>query len=332
LNVFDQLRTRCCPVCGSGAESASLFLEQTLDSARLNNFSFASRKLPEFMSYRLLRCASCCTVYAMAAPDPKALSVAYSEAAYDSLDEAILAADTYEAALRPVIASLPQRGRALDIGTGPGVFLEKLLAIGFTDVVGIEPSKAAIGAAGGRVRPFIREGIFAEEEFSPESFDLACCFQTLEHVAAPRELAQSCMRLLRPGGVLALVAHDYTATVNRLLGRRSPIIDIEHLQLFCRFSLEKLLERAGFSIETIRPLANCYPLRYWVRLSPFPGSVKNIFLRTLAVLGLDGQRIKLNVGNLLVIGRKPLVFGSPRAHQSQVSDAYCRTPREYVGV
>jgi SAM-dependent methyltransferase len=305
VTVLDQLETRSCPVCGESSENASLFLEKSLDSARLDNFSFSSRKEPEFMSYRLLRCATCCTVYAAAAPSSEALAAAYSKAGYDSAEEAILAADTYEAVLRPVTVRLPQRARAFEIGTGTGVFLERLRAAGFADVVGVEPSKAAIEAAEAKIRPFIREGIFAGKEFPRESFDLICCFQTLEHVAAPRELTESCLGLLRPGGVLAFVTHDYTATINRLLGRRSPIIDIEHLQLFCRPSLEKLLASAGFVSLIIAPLVNRYHLRYWLRLSPLPTPIKRASLQTLAFLGLGGLSIGVNVGNLVAIGRKP---------------------------
>jgi SAM-dependent methyltransferase len=305
VKVFDQLTTRSCPVCADGFENAALFLDERLDAGRLDSFSFASRKAPEFMSYRLLRCAICRTVYAAAAPPPEALAVAYSKAAYDSAEEAILAADTYEAVLQPVIAALPQRARALEIGTGTGVFLERLRAAGFADVVGIEPSKVAIEAAEAGIRPFIREGIFAEEEFVPESFDLICCFQTLEHVSAPKELTEACRRLLRSGGVLAFVTHDYMAPINRLLGRRSPIIDIEHLQLFCRSSLETLLTNAGFIIEKLSPVVNRYPLRYWLRLSPLPEPIKNAGSRTLSLLGLGSLRIGMNVGNLMTIGRKP---------------------------
>ena len=68
MKVFDDLKIRSCPVCAESSENASLFLEERLDTARLDGFSFASRKAPEFMSYRLLRCAPCCTVYAAAAP------------------------------------------------------------------------------------------------------------------------------------------------------------------------------------------------------------------------------------------------------------------------
>jgi SAM-dependent methyltransferase len=304
VNVFDALEPRSCPVCASGSDNAALFMEETFNSARLSKFSFASRKAPEFMSHRLLRCNSCRTVYTGAAPGADAVGAAYSEAPYDSMEEAALAADTYELALQPVITSLPERNRALEIGAGNGVFLEKLLAAGFTDVVGVEPSRAAVDAAAAAVRPFVRQGIFTGTDFAPESFDLICCFQTLEHVSAPRELTEACTRILRPGGALAFVAHDYTAPINRLLGRLSPIIDIEHLQLFCKTSLEKLLTYSGLVTEAITPLVNRYPLRYWIRLAPLPDPVKRLSLEAVALVGLSGLRIGVNVGNLLALGRK----------------------------
>jgi SAM-dependent methyltransferase len=282
-----------------------MFLEASFDPARLTAASFASRKVPEFMSYRLLRCGDCETVYAVAAPPAGALAHAYADANYDSGEEATLAADTYAAALAPIIAGLPARGRALEIGTGTGVLLERLLRAGFAEVVGIEPSHAAIAAAPASVRGLIREGVFVEADFAPASFDLICCFQTLEHVPDPRALAQSCARLLRPDGALALVTHDYAAPFNRLLGRRSPIIDIEHLQLFCRASLDRLLGDAGLPRQTMQTLVNRYPLRYWLRLTPLPAGFKRALARLLGLARLDRVRVGINVGNLLAVGRKP---------------------------
>jgi SAM-dependent methyltransferase len=304
VSVLDHLEVRDCPVCGAGADAAVLYLEASLDSARLTDASFASRKAPEFMSYRLLRCTACATVYAAAAPSAALLACAYSDANYDSSEEAFLAAETYAAALAPTIAALPRRDRVLEIGTGTGALLERLLATDFTEAVGIEPSRAAIAAAPPAVRGFIREGVFVEADFAPASFDLICCFQTLEHVSDPRALAKSCARLLRPGGALAFVTHDYTAPLNRLLGRRSPIVDIEHLQLFCRPSLGRLLKDAGLPVTAISTIVNRYPLRYWLRLAPLPAALGYTIGGLLRFTGLDRALLGLNVGNILAIGHK----------------------------
>jgi SAM-dependent methyltransferase len=305
MSVFDRLDARDCPVCGAGADKAATFLEATFDSAKLTAASFASRKAPEFMSYALVRCVSCTTVYAIAAPPAETLAHAYSQADYDTSEEAALAADTYTTALASTLTALPQRGWALEIGTGTGVLLERLLQAGFADVAGIEPSRTAIAAAAATVRTFIREGVFVEGDFLPASFDLICCFQTLEHVPNPRALVQSCARLLRPGGALALVTHDYTAPLNRLLGRRSPIIDIEHLQLFCPSSLDRLLRDAGLSPQEIRTISNRYPLRYWLRLTPLSKGIKRALARLLGIAALDRVQLGINVGNLFAVGRKP---------------------------
>jgi SAM-dependent methyltransferase len=282
-----------------------LFLEQSFDPARMNDFTFASRKTPEFMSYELVTCGECKTVYALSAPPSQALAGAYHTAQYDSAEEAKLAADTYLKSLSPYLSTLSSFTRALEIGTGTGVFLSLLKQAGFAEVMGIEPSHAAIEAADPRIRPFIREGIFSERDFQAGSFDLICCFQTLEHVSDPRNLVESCARLLRQGGVLALVTHDYRAPINRLLGRRSPIIDVEHLQLFCRLSLDQLLSEAGLEVVCIRSISNLYPIRYWLRLAPLPGGFKAAVLKALSTFGVAELRIGLNVGNLISVGCKP---------------------------
>lgn len=305
MSILSRLSARGCPVCGAGTDQGRLFLEARLDPDRLTGHSFASRKQPEFMSYRLLRCGMCATVYAAAAPPADSLARVYAVAEYDSGEEAELAADTYAAALAPVIAALPVRGAALDIGAGTGVLLDRLLQAGFATATGVEPSHAAIAAAPPGLRPLIRPGVFREADFAPMSLDLICCCQTLEHVSDPRGLAAACARLLRPGGVLALVTHDYRAPVNRLLGRRSPIIDIEHLQLFCPDSLHHLLAQAGLRPQPLTRLRNRYHVRYWFRLTPLPAGVKQALGPLLDKSGLGHARLSLDVGNVLAIGRKP---------------------------
>ena len=41
-----------CPLCGDN-QSSSLFAEARLDPARLGEFAYASRKLPEYMHHRI---------------------------------------------------------------------------------------------------------------------------------------------------------------------------------------------------------------------------------------------------------------------------------------
>lgn len=295
---------RPCPVCHAGADQASLFLENSIDPAKLSGFSFSSRKAPEYMSHRLVQCAVCDLVYADQPPDADELARAYHQADYDSSEEANDAAAAYTLAAQPALKQMKARQRALEIGTGTGIFLDCLKSEGFTELVGVEPSSAAIKAAPEHRRTWIREGVFEEADFQPESFDLVCCFMTLEHVRDPRVIAEAALRLLRPGGVFVAVTHDYRSPVNRLLGKRSPIIDIEHMQLFSAPSVRQLLEGSGYEKVTVNAFVNRYRLAYWFRLAPLPAGFKSGITRILRMLGIDRIRLGMNVGNLFVAGFK----------------------------
>jgi SAM-dependent methyltransferase len=303
---LQSIRRRDCPVCGEAAGKASLFLKRSVDEARLTKDSFASRKIPEFMSWQLVLCGRCATVFASEAPTAEVLANAYHEADFGSVEEAGYAASVYRKSLEPFLGCLKRRGLALEIGTGTGVFLDHLRQLGFGEIVGIEPSPAAIAAAAPEVKSHIREGVFNGDEFAPGSASLICCFQTMEHVPDPRFVVEAAFRILEPGGMIAIVTHDYTAFINRLLGRRSPIIDIEHMQLFCPASLRYLLSASDYTQPTMKSIRNVYPLRYWLGLFPLPLPVKRAAIRTALALRLDKMPVGFDVGNLLTVSRKPL--------------------------
>lgn len=297
-------KTRPCPICHYGSDRVKLFIEHNIDPARLSRFSFASRKEPEYMCHRLVQCTNCDLVYADRPPDANELAHAYHIAEYDSSEEANDAATAYIGAIKPTLGKLAQHHRVLEIGTGTGIFLEHLSREGFAELVGVEPSSAAIAAAPEYRRAWIREGIFEEKDFTPNSFDLVCCLMTMEHVHDPGIVARAAYNLLRPGGAFVTVTHDYRSPVNRLLGRRSPIIDIEHMQLFSKPSVRQMFMSTGYTDVTVNSFFNRYALRYWIRLTPLPRCVKSVLSSSIDYLGLGKIKIGLNAGNLITTGFK----------------------------
>ena len=296
--------SRPCPACHTGSDKAKLFIEKNINSAKLSGFSFASRKEPEYMCHRLVQCPTCDLVYADQPPGEDELAHAYHVADYDSSEEANDAAAAYILAIKPALSMLARRRSALEIGAGTGIFLDYLSREGFTELIGIEPSSAAIAAAPEYRRAWIRKGMFNGNDFTPESFDLICCFMTMEHVRAPDIVAKAAFRLLRPGGAFVTVTHDYRSWVNRLLGKRSPIIDIEHMQLFSERSMRYLFKNAGYADVTVNAFANTYSLRYWMRLAPLPRGIKSGLCSLIATLGGGNAKLSLNVGNLITVGFK----------------------------
>jgi len=299
-----EMISRACPLCGS-SDTSRVFAEANFEIDRLDSFAFASRKMPEYMHYRLIDCPSCDLLYSNPLPSVEYLTAGYGEAAYDSGVEAHYAAATYAHLLAAFAARLPDRHGALDIGAGDGAFLEYLLEYGFDGVIGVEPSRAPIAAARADIRPLLREGILCGDNFTPDSFSLVTCFQTLEHLPDPLAMTGGVYRLLKPGGAAFFICHNRRAMSARLLGRKSPIFDIEHLQLFSPLSARYLLEQTGFTDLMVLRVVNRYPLRYWMRLLPLPQGIKRSLIATLDRTGAGGLSVSIPVGNIALIGFKP---------------------------
>jgi SAM-dependent methyltransferase len=296
--------TRDCPLCLSQRHS-EIFAESNFRAEGLDRFAFASRKLPEYLHTRLLICSSCDLVYSSPALEQQVLADCYREADFDSGLESEFAAQTYTSLLQEILQRLPKPLSALDIGCGDGAFLNRLLAAGVEKVEGIEPSSAPLNSAVPEIRDKIRWGLFQPEDYPAGSFSLVTCFQVMEHIWDPLELSKGALKLLKPGGALAIIVHDRRALSARLLGLKSPIFDIEHLQLFSRASCERLLKDAGFKDVSVRSIWNRYPLHYWLKLFPFPTGLKTRIIALAKFLRISNCSLSIPPGNLLVIATRP---------------------------
>ncbi len=320
-----QLLPRKCPICCS--EDAEQVFAAQYNEHQFTATSFASRKLPEFMHFNLVCCKRCDLLYATPAPPAEVFHQLYVDAAYDSAEEADYAARTYARFLPKIKAHLRIRDKALDIGTGNGGFLRHLKEAGFSEVVGVEPSKAPVNTAPPEIQALIKNTIFSADDFESSSFSLISCFQTLEHVENPGELCGQIYDLLQEGGAVFFVAHNYRSWLARLLKTKSPIYDIEHLQLHSPHSLRYMLQQAGFQSIRVRPIINVYPLRYWLRLLPVSPTWKQHIIDWMSLVGIGHLPIPMPVGNSVAIGYKPapsqrhITDGAkPTVSQTQVAE------------
>jgi SAM-dependent methyltransferase len=107
-----------------------------------------------------------------------------------------------------------ERGRALDIGSGPGQIVIKLAKrLTLWKFVGVDRSSnmvaeanthlaAAGGGLAGRVEFQVDDG--NRLAFPGGSFDLVLCNSVLHHLAAPQNLFREIARLAKPGGAILL--------------------------------------------------------------------------------------------------------------------------------
>jgi len=115
-----------------------------------------------------------------------------------------------------------------------------------------------------------------ETDFLNE-FDVAACFQTLEHAQDLMMVISKMIKSVRIGGYIAVVCHDRSALANRILGQKLAIFDIEHLQMFTTDGLQKLFSKSGLKIVLAKHIINVYPMGYWLRLAPMPKRIYMLF-------------------------------------------------------
>lgn len=279
-------------------------MESNFELEQINSFSFASRKFPEYMFHRYIRCGQCHALFASPVPELTELQNLYDDADFDSGEESNYAAETYLNVLIKKGPSSYPLSDVLDIGASDGKFLYELKKNGFDKLIGIEPSRKPIEHAPSGIRELIIHNIFHKDLFSPESFSLVTCFQTMEHVPDPCDLAQNVFKVLKPGGVFFIISHDYTSLCNKILGKKSPIYDIEHLQIFCPAAMRYLLEEVGYQHVFIFPVLNTYPLSYWIKLAPLGHHIKHKLIDYVQKSRLRHITLSLPVGNMAIFGIK----------------------------
>ena len=152
---------------------------------------------------------------------------------------------------------------------------------------------------------YIIPKIFTPDAAAQRDASFVGCFQTMEHVTDPLKLAQTAFAALQPGGVFACITHDYSHWLNRALGKKSPIVDLEHMQLFHPNSIRRVYENAGFERIAVSPISNRYRLDYWLRLLPLPLNIRKGMINATQSLGISGVRFKFPVGNILSVGYRP---------------------------
>jgi SAM-dependent methyltransferase len=129
--------------------------------------------------------------------------------------------------------------------------VQRDVASGRRNLAGAEPRAHFLLADGGRL-PFV-----------DASFDFVTCTETLEHAADPAMMLGELVRVLRPGGRLALSVPD---TLPELVACRFYDLyrddPFGHRRIYTRRSIVKAVEAAGLRVYA-RRLRNSVEAVYW---------------------------------------------------------------------
>ncbi|OGK16191.1 hypothetical protein A2774_04930 [Candidatus Roizmanbacteria bacterium RIFCSPHIGHO2_01_FULL_39_12c] len=331
-----------CAICEKN--NYTVLYPENFDIAKINSRIFSARRLPDRIHYRIVKCKNCNLVYSTPILEYAKIEKLYKKSftSYDEHLENLQ--ETYGYYLRelnkfrnskletrnnfqkPKIKNskrfenlkfknsnlfrisdlgfrISQPMTLLEIGCGNGFFLKEAYRQGF-DVYGVEPGKSSVAKAKPVIRKKIIVDIFKPGQFEKNFFDVICCFQTFDHIPNPNTMLDESYKILKKDGLMLFFNHDAGAWQNKLLGEKSPIIDIEHTYLFDKQTMRQIFEKHKFKVRDVKSSFNVHRLSYWLHLFPIPGPIKIPLIKLLDFTGLGKIKIKMYPGNLTLFAQK----------------------------
>jgi len=161
-----------------------------------------------------------------------------------------------------------KNGKVLDIGCGPGLFLD-LFHPEF-DCHGFDPSEESVAVA--RKKGLnVNFGVADELDMPPESYDVILLWHVIEHLLDFPLVLRKINLALKQGGILIVGTENYANLKNYiwrsmdLVRGRLPDMRTasEHTCLFDSRSMHYALNNAGFTVEKME--------LYWSGRFSFPG-------------------------------------------------------------
>lgn len=228
---------QACALCGSTGH------------ARL--FTVDSHPVPDGRQWDLVRCAGCGLVFVVPMPGWEDLEAIYTRQTYYQEECKPRVPDPDNPNVR-FLQHFATGGRLLDVGCGPGHFLNDARAAGW-EVVGLDPNPFNAAFARDAYGVEVHTGTLAEVRFRPGSFDVVCMMGVVEHLPDPVGAVRDMARWVRPGGGIFLLTQNIRSWLAWLMGRRFVfIIPPEHVHYFSPGTIRRLLDTTGFALVGLR--------------------------------------------------------------------------------
>jgi SAM-dependent methyltransferase len=215
----------------------------------LEAFREPERLFPIFKFYQ---CQNCEYIFVFPAPDTPSIAY-YEELTMPEFGEGEGTWNGHY--LEAINANTSSKGRLLEIGFGNASFLKLAHDDGW-ETYGTELSVPLFERARTELNlPNIGLGTIETLNYDEGFFDVVCGFNFLEHVPDPRKTLGVIHRLLRPGGLIAVMCPNLSGIFHLLmpeiLGDNDPLkitwCPPDHISYFNKTNLAMLLESVGFT-------------------------------------------------------------------------------------
>jgi SAM-dependent methyltransferase len=153
-------------------------------------------------------------------------------------------------------------GRLLDLGCGPGFFLDVARSAGWS-VQGVEISESAARHASDVLGLPVLNAAIDAGVVPRSAFDLVTMWDVIEHVPNPQVALNAAADALRPGGGFVLTTGDVDSLAARLSGERWHLYNLpEHFYFHTEPSVRSLAEQAGLRPVAVRREAMTVSVSY----------------------------------------------------------------------
>jgi SAM-dependent methyltransferase len=167
-------------------------------------------------------------------------------------------------AINRYFANKSLKKRLLDIGCGPGFFLDE--ASKHFDVYGIDISKVAVDYAVNKLNLKVVNTKFRNGLFKPNEFDVVTLWDTLEHMEDPQQALREISILVKRNGVLAITTGDFLSWTAWFWGKKWHLLTVpQHLFFFTKKSINILVEKNGFKILDFSYPYGFYTISYMIK-------------------------------------------------------------------
>lgn len=293
------IQTRCA-ICDS-LDDYKILYQKNFSEKDLNTDVFSARRLPDGSHYQMVICNKDGLVRSNPILESEKLAKLYKDSKFTYGDEVKNLQTTYIEVLKQILSKISKDDNILEIGCGNGFVLEKLYQMGYKNVYGIEPGKEAVDKATENIKKNILVDILKPNLFKSKKFKLIFFFQTLDHIPNPNGFLNECYKIMDNNAYILAFNHNVNSFSAKLMGERSPIIDIEHTYLYNPETIKLFFEKHDLKLVKAYSPANMISLWHFIWLLPLPSFIKKIILLNKWLENID---IKLKLGNLCIIAKK----------------------------
>jgi 2-polyprenyl-3-methyl-5-hydroxy-6-metoxy-1,4-benzoquinol methylase len=293
------IENRDCPTCSevfTGKIITSKINPFDLDFEILSDLFIGYRKNQCFFNYSI--CGKCKTAYCEKYFNQESLDTLYSRMPDNKFGLSDKTAfRTQLGYAKEIIKPLRNRNNISILEIGPDLgFLTLAICqlIKIDKVTFIEPNVDVHDRLRGnfqnydfKVQILTNEGQLSKTD----KFDLIAGIHVLDHLINPDEHIKNYCELLKNGGTLNFVTHNYSSLLRKILGKKWPPYCLQHPQLYSPSSFRTIASNHKLKIATSRRTTN------WLDLTA-------LLLRISAILGI---KTRLNFGINLII---PVNFGN----------------------